>query len=303
MTARLGALLCASLALGCLAIAPPVERLRGPEEDLVRLTAGPFFIQMSDPQMGFAATPLLLQLAGLSLGDEPTPEEIALFERAVDHANALKPDFVVITGDLINEPADALQTETFQRIVAGLDPDIPLHLVPGTHDVGGAPTPELLAWYRETFGPDWYSFRHGSIYGIVLNSSLIHSPLHAQEDAEAQLDWLEAELARAYTSDALHIVVFQHHAYFLEEPEEDDAYFNLPRLARRVYLQRLRDAGVEYVFAGHYHGNAYAQDGRLQMITTGPVGKTLRDDPSGFRIVRVRDDRLEHHYFGIAESP
>jgi hypothetical protein len=39
------------------------------------------------------------------------------------------------------------------------------------------------------------------------------------------------------------------------------------------------------------------------MIISGPVGYPLGDDPSGLRIVKVYDDRIEHEYFGMDDLP
>ncbi len=39
------------------------------------------------------------------------------------------------------------------------------------------------------------------------------------------------------------------------------------------------------------------------MVTTGPVGKPLGDDPSGLRIVRVGEAGLDHAYFALDEVP
>ena len=57
------------------------------------------------------------------------------------------------------------------------------------------------------------------------------------------------------------------------------------------------------MFAGHYHGNAAGRDGRLEMVTTGPVGKPLRKDPSGLRIVEVYSGSLRHAYYSLQEVP
>ena len=65
----------------------------------------------------------------------------------------------------------------------------------------------------------------------------------------------------------------------------------------------LKEAGVKAVFAGHFHQNALARDGELEMITTTAVGTPLGQDPSGFRIVRVTDGSVEHEFFAIAENP
>ena len=61
----------------------------------------------------------------------------------------------------------------YMRITAKLDRAIPLHNVPGNHDVGNEPMPETIAAYRERFGPDHYTFRSGDLVGIVLNSSAL----------------------------------------------------------------------------------------------------------------------------------
>lgn len=262
-----------------------------------------FFLQMADSQFGMFAKPVLFSYFGWSWNENSFEEETLRFEQAIAHANRLKPAFVVICGDLINTPGHAGQTAEFKRIAALLDPSIPLHLVAGNHDVGNEPTPQTLARYREDFGQDWYSFRHDQVYGIVLNSSIIDEPGQVQGQVDAQLTWLRVELARAQASDARHVLVFQHHSWFLEEPDEEDGYFNIPKERRRVYLDLLRAHGVEAVLAGHYHRNALGRAGELEMITTGPIGKPLGDDPSGFRIVRFSPQGLAHTYHGLAGVP
>jgi hypothetical protein len=124
-----------------------------------------------------------------------------------------------------------------------------------------------------------------------------------QNEATAQEAWLKAELGKARASGARHIVVFQHHSWFLEKADEPSQYFNVPIETRRRYLDLLESAGVRYVFAGHYHRNAYGRDGTLEMITSGPVGRPLGADPSGIRIVTVKSDMLEHTYFGMGLIP
>jgi 3',5'-cyclic AMP phosphodiesterase CpdA len=169
--------------------------------------------------------------------------------------------------------------------------------------VGDEPTPESLADYRLHFGPDYYAFEDSGIYGIVLNSSLIAAPAAAADEAAAQEAWLQRELDRAQASGAEHIVVFQHHSWFIESADEADAYFNVPLEHRSRYLALLRAAGVRYVFAGHYHRNAIAIDGDLEMITSGPVGRPLGPDPSGIRVVSVTAEGLTHRYYPFGMIP
>ena len=173
----------------------------------------------------------------------------------------------------------------------------------GNHDVGNDPTPESLAYYRRHFGPDYYSFREGDVYGIVLDSSLIGAPAKAEAAAAEQETWLRTELTKARSSGARHVVVFQHHSWFLEKADEPAQYFNVPLDPRKKYLDLLKSASVRYVFAGHYHRNAAGRDGDLEMITSGPVGRPLGSDPSGIRIVTVRETGLVHTYYGFGNIP
>lgn len=62
-------------------------------------------------------------------------------------------------------------------------------------------------------------------------------------------------------------------------------------------------AQVNAIFSGHLHKNAQARFGQIQLITTSALGKPLGNDPSGFRIVKVFDDRIESNYYGLDHIP
>src|SRR4030095_10499582 len=175
-----------------------------------------FFIQLSDPQFG------------MFTDDRDFAQETANFEFAVATINRLRPAFVVITGDLVNKPGDQAQIAEFWRIATKIGPGIPVYHVAGNHDVGNVPTAESLAFYREQFGADRYTFRHGDFVGIVLNSSVIHSPQATPDELEQQEQWLRRELESARAEHSRHIVIFQHHSWFLKTPDEADEYFNIP---------------------------------------------------------------------------
>jgi 3',5'-cyclic AMP phosphodiesterase CpdA len=251
-----------------------------------------FFLQMSDPQFGMFAA------------DKDFAQETANFEMAIATANRLKPAFVIVTGDLVNKPGDAAQIAEYHRIAARLDPSIPLYNVAGNHDVQNEPTPASVAAYVASFGRDYYSFRVQSLYGIVLDSSLIHSPDRAGDLPVAQATWLRRELQTAKSSGARHIVVFQHHPWFLDSPDEADQYFNIPIARRRVYLDLFEGAGVRYLMSGHYHRNALGRAGEIRMITSGPVGMPLGEGSlSGIRVGIVRDGGIETRFYSLGELP
>lgn len=252
---------------------------------------GFFFIQMADPQFGMYTK------------DRDFAQESANYEFAIATANRLKPRFVIVCGDLVNKPGDVAQIGEYRRISAKLDKSIRLYHVAGNHDVGNEPTPPLLESYRERFGPDYYSFREGSLYGIVLNSSLIHSPQNAQPAYEKQHAWLMAELDKAKKSGAPHTVIFQHHPWFLERGDEPDQYFNIPLARRTPLLDAFRAAGVKFLFSGHYHRNSLGRDGDIEMVTTGPVGMPLGGARSGMRAVWITPSAIRHQYFEFGGLP
>jgi len=250
-----------------------------------------FFIQLSDPQFGMYS------------GNAGFEQETANLEFAVATANRLKPAFVIVTGDLVNKPDDGPQAVEYLRVVKKLDPAISVYGVPGNHDVGNEPTADTLAAYTKRFGPDHYVFRHPGFVGIVLNSCLFHSPQKAPEAAARQEQWLGTELARARSENPRHIVVFQHHPLFLKDALEPDSYDVIPQAPRARLLGLFREAGVRYVFGGHYHQNAAARDGALEVVTTGPIGMPLRGGKSGMRIVVVSSAGIEHRYHDLGELP
>jgi 3',5'-cyclic AMP phosphodiesterase CpdA len=249
------------------------------------------FIQMSDPQFGMFTK------------DADFVHETANFEFAVATANRLKPAFVVVTGDLTNKSTDAAQAAEYKRISAKLDPAIKLYSVPGNHDVGNEPTRESLAVYRERYGPDYYGFRSGDIYGIVLNSNLEKGTEKVPEEAAKMEAWFRAELEKAKQSGAKQILVFQHISLFLRNPAEADEYSNIPLSVRVKYLKLMHEYGVRFVFAGHYHRNEDGRDGELEMVTTGPVGMPLNGGKSGIRIVTVNGPALTHKFHDFGELP
>jgi 3',5'-cyclic AMP phosphodiesterase CpdA len=250
-----------------------------------------FFVQLSDPQLG------------MFTDNRDFTQDAANFEFAVTAVNRLRPAFVVVTGDLVHKPGDAAQIAEYRRIVAKIDASIPVYNIAGNHDVQNAPTAASLAAYTKIFGPDRYTFKHQGLTGIVLNSSITHTPDQAASQLAEQDRWLRAALSSARAEGARHIVVFQHHPWFIKAAGEPDEYFNIPLARRAANLALFREFGVRYLFCGHYHRNAEARDGALENITSGPVGKPLGGAKSGIRVAIVRDDRIDHRYYELGELP
>ncbi len=272
---------------------------------------GFFFIQMSDTQIGMSATlagadnPKRAEMAARGLHPPLFEEtegfafETANCEKAAAAANSLKPAFVVITGDLVQDPCDDDIVAEFRRFLDLVDDDIPVHLAPGNCDVGNEPTPDLLALYRERFGADNYSFDHGGVHFLVFNTGIAFDPSLAPGEWEAQLDFLRSDLAG---TGGRRTVAFGHHPLFGAGPDDADSAMTIPSERRGVILDLFAEHGVEAMFAGHWHRNNSASAGSLDMVVSGPVGVPLGDDPSGFRVVRVQESGLDHSYRGLDEA-
>lgn len=249
------------------------------------------FIQMSDPQFGFFNE------------NKSFEKETQNFTKAIQEANRLHPSFVIVTGDLVNRPFDTAQVREYHSVVKGIAADIPLYSVAGNHDVGNKPSAENIAAYNKEFGADFYSFTSKSMLGIVLNSLYLSAPDLVKEKTAEQEKWLLQVLDTASKFKYKHIMVFLHHPLFLSAADEENGYFNIPLATRSKYLDLFKKYGIRYVFAGHYHRNSFGKGNGINMITTGPVGKPLGKDPSGFRIVTVKGKRVEHNYYDLNTLP
>ena len=259
-----------------------------PGQSQKRNSSDPFFIiQVTDPQFGMFES------------DKGFGMETVLYEKAITAINRLKPDFVVITGDLVNKKGDTWQIAEFKRITSGISSKIPVYYSPGNHDIGESPKKSDIDAFIANFGHDRFAFMHKKTLLIGLNSCLIKS--NVPDDEQTQFAWLEKELSNG--RKAKHIIIFSHYPFFIKSFDEPDSYSNIPKENREKYLSLLKQNKVNAIFAGHLHNNGSAKFGDLEMITTSSVGKPLGKAPSGIRIIKIYPDRIESVYFGLDEIP
>lgn len=246
----------------------------------------------------FAARDMRVEIVPYTDGFE---WDAARYREAVAAINEVRPDFAVMGGDMVNDPWDRSQYEALLSLTSDLDPGIQMYWVPGNHDVGAdtvVPTADSIANYRRRFGPDYYSFRHGVHGFVVLNTVVIDHPEEVPSEWERQVAFLESEL-EVLARETASTTVMGHHPLFLDDPDEDDNYWNLPRERRLRVAELLERYGVRKVFAGHWHRNNLASDAGLEVVTTGPVGYPLGNDPSGYRIVTLDGAHTTHDYFPL----
>ena len=246
-----------------------------------------FFIQITDPQFGMFEE---------NRGFE---KETVLYEKAVMEINRLNPDFVVITGDFVHSSKDMSQMAEFKRITAKITSGIPVYYTPGNHDVGLEPDNKSIDTYKKNYGSDRFSFKHKNSRFIGFNSGIIKANTPGFE--KKQYDWIKRNLAK--NKKACHTILFCHYPFFNKTLDEPEAYSNIGLTNRKKYLSLFDAKKVEYIFSGHFHKNAYANYGEIQLVTTSAVGKPHGEAPSGLRIVKVYNDNIEHSYYGLDEIP
>jgi hypothetical protein len=194
------------------------------------------------------------------------------------------PEFVVHLGDMVhpvpNVPGYDEAAARFKDI-AGLV-TMPVHLVPGNHDIGeknldGVPAEiirdEYVDKYQRTFGRDYYAFEHRHAKFLVINALLFNSGLAAEQ---RQKDWLDGEIA-----GAKRVFAFTHYPPYLRKPDEAGMYDTLDEPARSWLLERLRRENVEAVFCGHVHNFWYDVIGTAELYLL-PSTAFLRHDYTEF---------------------
>lgn len=246
-----------------------------------------FFIQLTDPQFGMFEK------------NESFEKETALFEKAVVEINRLNPDFVVVTGDFVNDQNSEEQVNEFKRLLSKIKKEIPVYLSPGNHDVGNSPDKQSLRKYKKNYGSDRFAFEHKGTRFIGFNTSIIKGKLVKEE--KKQFKWLQKQINKG--KNARQIIIFCHYPFFNKNVDEPTAYSNIDLEDRKKYLDFFNENNVRFIFTGHHHQNALNSYGNLQLVTTSALGKPLGNDPSGLRIVKISGNKIEHEYFGVNEIP
>lgn len=245
-----------------------------------------FFLQLSDPQFGFIDN------------NKSISAETEAMNKAVTAINQLKPPFVVITGDFVNNSKSKEQIAAYKSMIAQIDSSVKVYMIPGNHDIGKV-SRSSIDNYKKNYGETHFSFRYGDCAFIGIDSNIIKE--EDKEREEVQFKWLEQELQK--TKDARFKFVFTHCSVFLKRMDEPVNYSNFSLPMREKYVHLFQKYGVNAIFAGHLHNNAYGKVGNMEMITIGPVGKVLGTGYQGMNLVKVYPDRFISEFIALNQFP
>lgn len=177
---------------------------------------------------------------------------------------AVKPQFVIQTGDMVGRGTAQDEWTAFLEITAPLRELGDYYPVMGNHDRGG---PDLRTMFTampaEPAGKTYYTFVRGNCRFVVLDTNT----LRLEGKDEDQITWLTGVLDQARET---HLLVIGHHPlYAIGEYAPGDL-----TVRRRLEPLFARHQVAAY-FCGHDHGYYRTRRGRLMHVITAGGGAPL----------------------------
>lgn len=224
--------------------------------------------------------------------------------------------------------AGRAQVAALKLALSRVASDIPLVLLSGNHDIGNNADMDSIHTYTSAFGDDFFSFKHGGVEFVCLNTQLFKLPDNcsdaARAHAHAQNTWLEHLLSTPLDDSTSYRVMFGHIAPFLTHVAEPSGYFNLPQDARARMIDLASRGRVKAWFSGHYHRNAWVEDpaSGIKAVTVSASGTALHTNSaapawsiescgppdigghvSGLCVVRAGPDDVTYDFYTMDSVP
>ena len=247
--------------------------------------ASPEFYHVTDPHIGFCGYPL----------EREAFDEIAVFEKEIVEINLIHPDFVIITGDLVDWSCPENWRKAMNLLMLF---EVPVFTTVGNHDyyitdwwtfehlhdvLGRSSQSSLSYYFRNINSFLNYSFDFGPLHVVCLDSGydveLSLGPLGTGL-SNAQMAWLKDDLDGKGSS-----YIFMHHPV-----SDSDLCRHCIIRNRDEFIALCNGADPEYpdvdvraAYSGHTHeDNVYHPAGGDYYVTT---RSATMSRPSGFRLV------------------
>lgn len=238
------------------------------------------------PSLARAQNPQTFTIATLNDIHAREADSIALLDRAVARINSdARVRFVAVLGDVATS-AQRSEFELASQSLKGLK--VPLHAVPGNHDVllkGSDPCAE----YSRSFGAPRWKFEENGWTFIGLNTcDGVKSDVSLMT---AEMDWLKTQVTAV--ADSSPIALFCHHP--LNPNARKYRVANADDVLAIFKGKRLR-----LVASGHWHGNQVERADGVLFTTTACCTSTRNnfDDTKekGYRLFHLGADSVETEF-------
>jgi len=224
-------------------------------------------------------------------------------KKCIEEINLLKPDFVLISGDLVFGQIYPFEynceyKKCFEIIQMF---DVPTYVSPGNHDGYRRILEDGLVFWQKYFGPLYYSFDYGDYHFQSINSydmpalmrfTFLFIPLNwGGSISDSQLSWIEDDLEE--NTDKNMTFMFMHHNPIWDT--KSDSLIKMGYKNRRNLLDLIDEYNVDIVLAGHVHYDSVnTVNDTIYITTTTPESEIrVEDGYWGYRLVEIEDDEIK----------
>lgn len=222
-------------------------------------------------------------------------------KRCINEINLIHPDLVIISGDLVFGQLYPFEYSVEYKKCYELIQlfDVPTFLIPGNHDGYNRFKEDGLEFWKNYFGPLYYSFDFGNFHFIGVNSfdwpanhriSISFIALNwGGSIQDEQLNWIEEDLE---STNANLTFMFLHHNPIWDTKK--DSLLRMGYKNRNKLLSLIDEKNVDMVLAGHVHrdtvNNRY---GTIFITTTTPASDIRKKDGYwGYRLIKVENGNI-----------
>lgn len=226
------------------------------------------------------------QVTDIHFGEDDNTARAA---RVVDSINHLpmKPECVVVTGDMMNE--NILDDKTLTLGLNTLKPlSPPVYYIPGNNDIlEGARLAATQESYTKHFGPLASKAEYKGVVFLMLYTEPLRTSF--QVSGFDPLKWLEKALKEAGKKP---VIIFTH------APDVEDFWANKihpgwPQQTKDKWEALIKSHNVKAVITGHFHRDELHWIGKVPQFVSAPVAAAFGRENS-YRVYEYIDGKLKY---------
>ena len=198
---------------------------------------------------------------------QPEKGAIAGMQRCLEHAQAQKPDLLMMGGDMVMDCLETprerveVQWDSYSSVLSS-HARTPVKHVIGNHDIWTGPEGTERGYALDRLGIEssYYSFDQAGWHLVVLDSTFLIPGGYTAKLDEAQFKWLEEDLKSAQNTP---VAVFSHipilsACAFLDGDNEATGDWRVPGAWMHIDVRRIKALfrlypNINACFSGHIH--------------------------------------------------